>query len=367
MMMLYQHRGGLLLKVLTVVGARPQFIKAAPVSRALRQKAEEILVHTGQHYDQSMSEVFFEQLQIPVPDYHLHVGSQSHGAQTGAMLSKIEEVLLKEKPDAVLVYGDTNSTLAGSLAAAKLHIPVAHVEAGLRSFNKKMPEEINRVLTDHVSTWLFCPTDAAIENLRAEGIVNGVYRTGDVMLDTFLFNRKLASEKSTIFEDYELEPGSYLLVTVHRAENTDHPERLRNIVSALNRLEVPAVFPVHPRTKKKMKEQKLVIDNPKVQLLPPVSFLDMVQLEVHAQKILTDSGGVQKEAFFAHVPCITLRDETEWVETVEHGANSLVGADPEKILEAVHSFAVDFSQLPSIYGNGRAAEEMVDYLLSKRK
>lgn len=354
------------MKVLTVVGARPQFIKAAPVSRVLRQKVKEILVHTGQHYDQSMSEVFFEELQIPVPDYHLHVGSQSPGAQTGAMLNKLEEVLLKEKPDAVLVYGDTNSTLAGSLAAAKLHIPVAHVEAGLRSFNKNMPEEINRVLTDHVSTWLFCPTNAAIENLRAEGIVNGVYRTGDVMLDTFLFNQKLASEKSTILKEYELEAGTYLLTTVHRAENTDDPQRLRNIVSVMNRLEVPTVFPVHPRTKKKMQEQGLVIENPKVKVLPPVSFLDMIQLEVHAYKILTDSGGVQKEAFFAKVPCITLRDETEWVETVEHGANCLVGTDLDKIMEAVQSFTVDFSQLPSIYGNGQAAEEMAGYLLEQK-
>lgn len=350
------------MKVLTVVGARPQFIKAAPVSRALRKKGEEILVHTGQHYDQSMSEVFFEELQIPVPEYHLHVGSSSHGAQTGAMLAKVEEVLQKEKPDVVLVYGDTNSTLAGALAAAKLHIPVAHVEAGLRSFNKQMPEEINRVLTDHVSRWLFCPTEAAIANLRREGIEQGVVHMGDVMLDTFLFNRKMAADKSRILEQHQLEAGSYLLVTVHRAENTDTPARLQGIVEALNRVDVPAVLPLHPRTKGKLEAFDLQIENPLVKVIPPVGFLDMLQLEVHAQKIVTDSGGVQKEAFFAQVPAITLRDETEWVETVEVGANCLVGADTEKILAAINDFTVDFRQLPPIYGNGNAAEEIVEFL-----
>lgn len=350
------------MKVLTVVGARPQFIKAAPVSRALRKKGEEILVHTGQHYDQSMSEVFFEELQIPVPEYHLHVGSNSHGAQTGAMLTKIEEVLQKEKPDVVLVYGDTNSTLAGALAAAKLHIPVAHVEAGLRSFNKKMPEEINRVLTDHVSRWLFCPTEAAIDNLRREGIEQGVVHIGDVMLDTFLFNRKIAAEKSRILEQHQLEPKNYLLITVHRAENTDDPARLQGIVDALNRIDVPAVLPLHPRTKGKLEAYHLQIHNPLVNVIPPVGFLDMLQLEVHAKKIVTDSGGVQKEAFFAQVPAITLRDETEWVETVEIGANCLVGTDTEKILKAINDFTVDFRELPAIYGQGNAAEEIVQYL-----
>lgn len=351
-----------MLKVLTVVGARPQFIKAAPVSRVLRQKGEEILVHTGQHYDQYMSEVFFEELQIPVPDYHLHVGSHSHGAQTGAMLTKIEEVLQKEKPDVVLVYGDTNSTLAGALAAAKLHIPVAHVEAGLRSFNQRMPEEINRVLTDHVSRWLFCPTEAAIANLRREGIEQGVVHTGDVMLDTFLFNREIAANKSRILEQHQLEAKNYLLITVHRAENTDDPARLQGIVDALNRLEVPAVLPLHPRTKSRLEAFDLQIQNPMVKVIPPVGFLDMVQLEVHAKKIVTDSGGVQKEAFFAKVPAITLRDETEWVETVEIGANRLVGTDPEKILTAINEFTVDFDKLPAIYGEGHAAEEIVHYL-----
>lgn len=345
------------------MGARPQFIKAAPVSRALRKQATEILVHTGQHYDKSMSEVFFEELQIPIPDYHLHVGSMSHGAQTGAMLQKIEEVILSEKPDAVLVYGDTNSTLAGSLAASKLHIPVAHVEAGLRSFNRQMPEEINRVLTDHVSEWLFCPTEAAISNLRQEGITKGVYRTGDVMLDTVIFNRQLAAEKSQVLEQYNLETGSYLLITVHRAENTDQPERLQEIIAALNQVQIPAIFPVHPRTRSKLDALDLRLTNPLVQLVEPVGFLDMLQLEVHAKKIVTDSGGVQKEAFFAEVPCITLRDETEWVETVQSGANRLVGADQSKILAAIESFTVDFNSLPPIYGNGQAAEEIVGYLL----
>lgn len=355
------------MKVLTVVGARPQFIKAAAVSRALRKQGQEILVHTGQHYDKSMSDVFFEELQIPKPEYHLHVGSHSHGEQTGAMLQKIEEVILKEKPDAVLTYGDTNSTLAGSLAASKLHIPVAHVEAGLRSFNKRMPEEINRVLTDHVSKWLFCPTETAIANLQKEGITQGVYHTGDVMLDTVVFNRELAAERSNILAENDLTPNGYLLLTIHRAENTDDPERLQSIVTALNQIDVPAVFPMHPRTRNKLDDLDIQLDNPLVKVIPPVGFLDMLQLEVHAQKIVTDSGGVQKEAFFAQVPCITLRDETEWVETVELGANCIVGADTEKILQAITSFTVDFQSLPAVYGHGQAAEEIVGYLLNQVK
>lgn len=353
------------MKILTVVGARPQFIKAAPVSRALRKEATEVLVHTGQHYDQAMSDVFFDELQIPRPNYHLHVGSSSHGAQTGMMLQKVEKVLLDEKPDAVLIYGDTNSTLAGSLAASKLHIPVAHVEAGLRSFNKRMPEEINRVLTDHVSKWLFCPTETAITNLRKEGITEGVYHTGDVMLDTVLFNRQLAAERSDILDRLDFTPQSYLLVTIHRAENTDDPDRLKSIVSALNQIDVPTVFPIHPRTRGKLEALGLKLENPQIKTISPVGFLDMLQLEVNAKKIVTDSGGVQKEAFFAQVPCITLRDETEWVETVQLGANCIVGADEEKILQAISQFTVDFSSLPAVYGDGQAANEIVRYLLEQ--
>ncbi|SEM78360.1 non-hydrolyzing UDP-N-acetylglucosamine 2-epimerase [Lihuaxuella thermophila] len=350
------------MKVLTVVGARPQFIKAAPVSRAIRQQAEEILVHTGQHYDKAMSEVFFEELNIPVPDYNLHVGSKSHGAQTGEMLSKVEEVIVKEKPDCVLVYGDTNSTLAGALAAAKLHVPVAHVEAGLRSFNRRMPEEINRVLTDHVSRWLFCPTQTAVGHLANEGITDGVYLSGDVMLDAVNYNSKLAEQKATILQNLGLEPGSYILITLHRAENTDDPSRLRSIIGAINELPLPAVLPLHPRTRGKLAEYGLEITNPLVKRIDPVGYLDMLQLEVNAKKILTDSGGVQKEAFFAKVPCITMRDETEWTETVTLGTNILVGADQSKILEAVERFEVDFSKVEPVFGDGQAARNIVEQL-----
>jgi len=350
------------MKVLTVVGARPQFIKAAPVSRVIRKQGEEILVHTGQHYDKSMSDVFFDELHIPVPDYHLHVGSKSHGAQTGQMLEKIEEVLVKEKPDCVLVYGDTNSTLAGALAASKLHIPVAHVEAGLRSFNRRMPEEINRVLTDHVSEWLFCPTETAIRHLASEGITKGVHLVGDVMLDAVQYNSRLAHEKSSVLRDIGLEPGTFVLITLHRAENTDDPARLSEIIGAINELPLPAVFPLHPRTNNKLKAMNLSISNPNVRVIEPVGYLDMLQLEVNAKKILTDSGGVQKEAFFAKVPCITMRDETEWTETVELGTNVLVGANRDRILEAMEQFEVDFAQVPDVFGDGRAAEAIVERL-----
>lgn len=351
------------MKVVTIVGARPQFIKAAPVSRVLRKEAKEILIHTGQHYDQSMSDVFFEELKIPIPDQNLHVGSKLHGEQTGEMLKKVEEVLVTEKPDAVLVYGDTNSTLAGSLVAAKLHIPVAHVEAGLRSFNKRMPEELNRIITDHVSRWLFCPTPVAVENLNNEGIKQGVHLVGDVMFDSIVFNRELATQQSTILEELQLAKKDYLLATIHRAENTDDLERFKNIVEALNQLTDLTVFPIHPRTKHKLTEYGLELKNPNLKLIPPVGYLDMLQLEAHAKKILTDSGGVQKEAFILHVPCITLRDETEWIETVELKANRLVGADKEKILEAVNEFEVDFSSVTPVYGQGDTAEKIVRQLI----
>jgi UDP-GlcNAc3NAcA epimerase len=351
------------LKVVTVVGARPQFIKAAPVHRVLRRRAEEIIVHTGQHYDPRLSKVFFEELNIPQPDYHLGVGSKSHGAQTGEMLQKVEEVLEKVRPDLLLVYGDTNSTLAGALAAAKMHIPIAHVEAGLRSFNRRMPEEINRVLTDHLSRWLFCPTRTAVQNLEREGISKGVHLTGDVMLDAVLYNRKLAEERSRILEQLDLKPREFLLITLHRAENTDDPRRMRSIVAALNELSVPAVFPMHPRTRNRLKQMELSLSNPLVQVIEPVGYLDMLRLEANAKKILTDSGGVQKEAFFLQVPVITMRDETEWVETVEQGANRLTGADKTAILEAVERFEVDFTRISSVFGDGRAAERIVDHLM----
>lgn len=280
------------MKVVTVVGARPQFIKAAPVSRCLRRQETEILVHTGQHYDTTMSEVFFEELKIPRPDYHLEVGSKSHGAQTGEMLSRLEQVLIQERPDWVLVYGDTNTTLAGALAAAKLHIPVAHVEAGLRSFNRQMPEEINRVLTDHMAEILYCPTETAVQHLAAEGIRRGVVHVGDVMVDALRFNRELANDRR-ILEELGMEPGTYLLVTLHRAENTDHPDRLEEILSALNELESPMILPLHPRTRNRMQKQGVNLTNPRLKVIEPVGYLDMLHLEMNAAKILTDSGGVQ--------------------------------------------------------------------------
>ncbi|SMO66666.1 non-hydrolyzing UDP-N-acetylglucosamine 2-epimerase [Melghirimyces algeriensis] len=351
------------MKVVTVVGARPQFIKAAPVSRALRRYGKEILVHTGQHYDTSMSHIFFKELNIPHPDYHLGIGSKSHGAQTGEMLSEVERVLLTEKPDWVLVYGDTNSTLAGALAASKMHLPIAHVEAGLRSFNRRMPEEINRVLTDQLSTLLFCPTTTAVQHLSSEGITRGVYNVGDVMADALQFNRKLALDHSNILERLEIKPKEYLLVTFHRAENTDVDHRLENIVSALNHLSKPAVLPLHPRTRNKIKQSGLSFTNPRLKVIEPVGYLDMIQLEANASKILTDSGGVQKEAFLLNVPCITMRDETEWTETIEQKANILVGSDKRKIVQHAEHFQVDFSNVKPIFGEGNASQRIVKHLI----
>ncbi len=354
------------MKVVSIVGARPQFIKAAAVSRLLRLQATEILVHTGQHYDQNMSEVFFDELEIPAPEYHLGVGSGSHGAQTGEMLARVEEVLLTERPDWVLVYGDTNSTLAGALAAAKLHIPVAHVEAGLRSFNRDMPEEINRVLTDHVSDLLFCPSETAVRNLAQEGITRGVHVVGDVMADTLYFAASRAEERSDILNRLKLLPGSYLLATIHRAENTDDPERLESILQAFVAVNETLIFPLHPRTRKRIDELGLhsVLQNSQVRLINPVGYLDMVCLEQSARLILTDSGGIQKEAYWLKVPCITLRDETEWVETVDAGWNYLAGTEMEQIVQAVKTFRPPANQ-PVLYGDGCAAQKMVAYLTSK--
>jgi UDP-N-acetylglucosamine 2-epimerase len=322
------------MKVVTIVGARPQFIKAAVLSRELRKEHIEILVHTGQHYDDNMSAVFFKELEIPEPDYNLGIGSGSHGKQTGEMLAGIEEILLKEKPDWVLVYGDTNSTLAGALAASKLHIKIAHVEAGLRSFNRNMPEEINRVLTDHLSNLLFCPTDTAVNNLRLEGITKGVHQVGDVMYDALQWALDLGDEYSSILARLKLEPKSYLLATVHRAENTDDPARLQGILDAFNQVDEPLVFPVHPRTRKKLAELAWQPAS-HVILLDPLRYIDMVFLEKNALVILTDSGGMQKEAHWLEVPCVTLREETEWVETLAGNWNQLAGVDPQKIVSSV--------------------------------
>lgn len=325
------------MKIITVVGARPQFIKAAPVSRELRQRHTEVLIHTGQHYDDAMSAIFFRELEIPEPDVNLGVGSGPHGQQTGAMLARIEEILLVERPAWVLVYGDTNSTLAGALAAAKLHIPVAHVEAGLRSFNRRMPEEINRVLTDHISALLFCPTQTAVDNLAAEGITQGVHLVGDVMHEALLWAAERARTHSTILERLGVREKGYLLATVHRAENTDDPARLRAILDAFAALDEPIVFPIHPRTKARIETLGLKSKIANLKSIPPVGYLDMVQLEQSARMILTDSGGIQKEAYWLGVPCVTLRDETEWVETVETGWNVLAGAEKGRIVAAVRS------------------------------
>lgn len=351
-----------MMKIATVVGARPNFVKMAPVSKELRKHFDEIVIHTGQHYDYEMDRVFFEQLGIPEPDYHLGVGSGTHGYQTGEMIKKIEEVLMHEKPDLVLVFGDTNSTLAGALAGVKLHIRVAHVEAGLRSFDRRMPEEINRVLTDHISDLLFCPTKRAVENLRREGIVEGVHLTGDVMVDAVNQNVEVAERKSEILDQLDLKPGEYFLATVHRAENTDDPERLKNIVEAFCETD-GLVFPCHPRTEKRLKDYGLwetLVRS--VDVIRPVGYLDMLVLEKNARKIITDSGGVQKEAYIFKVPCITLRENTEWVETVEDGWNVLVGADKNKIIEALESFEPERKHHSQRFGDGEASRRMVEIL-----
>ena len=358
------------MKIITVIGARPQFIKAAAVSNAFSKVGgvEEILLHTGQHYDQNMSDVFFEELGIPVPKYNLGVGGGLHGAMTGAQLAGIEEVLVKEKPDYVLVYGDTNSTLAGALAAVKLHIPVAHVEAGLRSFNRRMPEEINRVVTDHVSDLLFAPTAAAMAHLANEGVEAAkCHQIGDVMYDAALVFGERARASSTILKKHGLEAGAFVLATIHRAENTDDLSRLKVILAAFKKIadRTPIVWPIHPRTRKILEQDGLKdMLGDRVLLIDPVGYLDMVMLEQSAALITTDSGGVQKEAFFYHVPCVTLRDETEWVELVEAGWNRLVSPTDVDVLvrvalEAIGSQGSDIAP----YGDGKASEGIVKVLV----
>lgn len=355
------------MKIVTVVGARPQFIKAAAVSRVISNdyagKIQEVLVHTGQHYDDNMSKVFFEELDIPRPKYNLEISGGQHGAMTGRMLEGVENVLLQEKPDWLLIYGDTNSTLAGALAAAKLHIPIAHVEAGLRSFNMRMPEEVNRILADRVSSLLFCPTQTAVENLKAEGLTKGVRNVGDVMYDVALFYRDRARQHSTVLERLGLTRGAFALATCHRAENTDAPARIRQILTALVELaaEHPVVLPLHPRTRKLVADNGLSSQLSKLIVTEPLPYLDMVALEQAARMVLTDSGGVQKEAFFFGVPCITMRDETEWVETVDTGWNRLVGADRIRILDAARDLH-RLSEQTKPYGNGDASFKILETL-----
>jgi len=346
-------------KIVTIVGARPQFVKAAVISRLIsreyKDQFQEVLVHTGQHYDENMSDVFFREMRIPEPDINLEIGSGSHGKMTGQMLEKIEEVLLHEKPDFMMVYGDTNSTIAGALAASKLHIPVIHIEAGLRSFNMKMPEEQNRILTDHISSFLFCPTDTAVENLGKEGINQGVYRTGDIMLDASLFYRSLINEE--LFDV----PEKYMLITLHRAENTDDRERLTSIVNALNRSsKLKGILPLHPRTRKMLALYGLSFED-HIQVIDPVGYFQMLYLEEKCSCIVTDSGGVQKEAYFFKKPCITMRDQTEWVETVESGWNTLVGANETKIIEKLENIDVPESYT-DLYGSGTAGRDILEIL-----
>ncbi len=376
------------MKIVTIVGARPQFIKAAAVTRAVqrynkrstfRQRVQEILVHTGQHYDYLMDGIFFKELGLPKPDYHLGVGSGSHAKQTGRMLERIETVLKRENPKIVVVYGDTNSTLAGALAAAKLSIPVAHVEAGLRSYVRSMPEEINRVLTDHLSALLFCPTSQAVKNLAEEGIKPGrgrvVKKVGDVMFDSILYYSKVAEEKSTILKDLsvssstpnsELQTQNYYLATLHRSENTDDPSKLRSILGALNEIgeKTRIILPLHPRTKKMLKVYRLFSKVKNVQFIEPVSYLDMLQLEKKAKAILTDSGGVQKEAYWFKIPCLTLREETEWGETVRARQNVLVGTEPDRIVREIRHLEMRrlAKARPGIFGDGKASHKIVEWL-----
>jgi len=349
-------------KILTIVGARPQFVKAAALSRALKKiGVEEILVHTGQHFDENMAEIFFRQMNIPQPKYNLGINSLSHGAMTGRMLEEIEKVLISEKPSVVVVFGDTNSTLAGALAASKLHIPVAHIEAGLRSFNMKMPEEINRILTDRISNYLFCPTEVAIKNLRAEGFENfdiKIINSGDVMYDVALYYSQFSGDRSTIISDLGLNEKPFLLTTLHRQENTDDLGRLNSIISALNKLsaEYQIVLPIHPRTRKILQNENIKLN---FEPIDPVGYFDMIELLKHCKMGITDSGGVQKEAFFFCKNCLVTRDETEWTELVDLNYNFMVGAETEKIVNTVSEVAKASSKFDvKPYGEGNAAEKI---------
>jgi UDP-GlcNAc3NAcA epimerase len=357
-----------MMKILTIIGARPQFIKAAAVSRAIAKvgSIKEIIVHTGQHFDKNMSDIFFQEMHIPRPQYHLDINSLSHGAMTGRMMEAIEQIILDEKPDYTLVYGDTNSTLAGALAAKKVHRKVVHVEAGLRSFNMDMPEEINRILTDRISDVLFCPTDLAVQNLKNEGFNNFdclVVQNGDVMEDAALYYAQLSESKSAILESCGLSDHNFILCTIHRAENTDHPERLSQLVSVINQLhkKIPVVLPLHPRTRKLISAQGLTIN---AKVIEPVGYFDMLQLIRHSSLVLTDSGGLQKEAFIFNKFCITLREQTEWRELVDHGYNILTGTKADSIYKAVEYFLrKSFVKNHDFYGSGKASDIIVNTLL----
>jgi len=382
-----------MIKIVTIIGARPQIIKAAAISRCIKnsfkKEIQEVIVHTGQHYDKNMSEVFFSEMEIPKPKYNLGVGSMSHAKQTALMMEKIEEVLIKEKPNLVILYGDTNSTLAGSVAAAKIHIPVVHIEAGLRSFNKSMPEEINRIVCDHTSTLLFSPTPTGIDNLKNEGINlknklpynidnPGVFHCGDIMFDNAKYYIHKAEKKSSVLKELKLKNNNFLLATIHRDNNTDDPKRLNSIFSAIHKIssknKLQIVIPLHPRTskilEKNLKPQlyRSITENPFITIIPPVSFFDMINLEKNSLMIITDSGGVQKEAYFYKRPCIIIRSETEWVEIVKAGAAKICDADENKIINAFNFYkSSNLKSLPSIFGNGKAADFIIEKIIRNFK
>jgi UDP-N-acetylglucosamine 2-epimerase len=348
------------MKILSVVGARPEFIQAMPVSRAIRIEHQEILLHTGQHYDYQMSQTFFNELEIPMPDYNLGVGSASQTRQVAEIMIGMEEVLIKEKPDLVIVRGDTNSTLAGTLVTSKMNIPLAHIEAGERSFNRLMPEEINRLVADRLATLHFCVSSKAVENLANEGISTSVHWVGDVMLDALLYAQPIARAKSRILEELNITPQKYVLATIHRAMNTDEPERLKQIMEAFNQVGEIIILPVHPRTRKTLASINIQIEE-HIHMIEPVGYFDMLCLEENARLIATDSGGVQREAYYMKIPCLTLRDESEWGETIKTGWNRLVGAEKEQIVKNWFSFKPP-SKHPSIYGDGNAAQKIVNII-----
>jgi UDP-GlcNAc3NAcA epimerase len=348
------------MRIVTVVGNRPQFVKAAAVSRLLREQADELIVHTGQHYDDELSRVFFEELSVPAPDRELGAGGGTNTAQTARILGALEPVLAELRPSLVLVYGDTNSTLAGALAASQAGIPIGHVEAGMRSFDRSMPEELNRVLTDHASELLLCSTETAMANLEREGVRGESHLVGDVMADVSLAFRDIAEERSQILDQLGLEPGSYLVVTAHRAGNVDRPERLEALVALLEALPQPVVLPMHPRTRERLTAAGLMDRLDGIKVIPPLGYLDFMKLARHARAVLTDSGGVQKEAYLLGVPCVTLRNTTEWVETVEAGWNTLVDLDPAAALAALERRPPE--DRPELYGGGHAAERVCEVL-----
>lgn len=359
------------MKIVTIVGARPQFIKAAAVSRVIRTEINEVLIHTGQHYDNNMSEIFFQELNIPEPNYNLNVGSESHARQTGHMMIGIEDILIKEKPDAVMIYGDTNSTLAGALAAVKLHIPIIHVEAGLRSFNLKMPEEQNRILTDRISTILFCPTVIACNNLKAEGITKNVHDVGDVMCDAVLHYEKHMEKKSKEYFfnnlldlDDNVVPVTdhWYLATIHRAENTGEIVKIKNILEALDKLDKPVIFPVHPRIRRTILELNELNQYNNIRFVQPIGYIEMLYFTKHATKIITDSGGLQKESYILRTPCITVRPQTEWVETLDGNLNVLTEPDTNEIIDKVFHTQNDFNKYKPHYGNGDSAKKILQII-----